>query len=62
MKWIAKHWPLMWRSTYEQVRRENYTLRDALREANAELLKHRKLIAGLRNGSIDLVGQFMDQK
>ncbi len=29
---------------------ENYTLRDALREANKELYKHRRLIASLRDG------------
>jgi hypothetical protein len=48
----------MWRSYHEAVRRENYTLRDALREANKELLKHRQLISGLRTWSIDLVGKF----
>lgn len=34
----------------ERVRRENYTLRDALREANAELFRHRQLLASLRRG------------
>lgn len=29
---------------------ENYTLRDALREANKELYRHRRLIASLRDG------------
>jgi hypothetical protein len=47
-------WPLMLKSTHEAVRRENYTLRDALREANKELQKHRALIGGLRSGAIDL--------
>ena len=45
-------WPLMWKSTYEAVRRENYTLRDALKEANKEILKYRRLVAGLQDGSI----------
>lgn len=45
----------MLRSTHENVRRENYTLRDALYNANAELLKHRRLLAGIRNGCIDVV-------
>lgn len=58
MSGLLRNWPLMWRSNHEAVRRENYTLRDALREANAELLKHRRLIGGLREGSIDLVGRF----
>lgn len=52
----------MWRSTHEKVRLENWTLRDALRESNAELLKHRRLIAGLKDGSIDLVGKFMEKR
>jgi uncharacterized protein (DUF3084 family) len=48
-------WPLMLKSTHEAVRRENYTLRDALREANKELAKHRQLLAGIRSGQIDVV-------
>ena len=44
----------MLRSTYEDVQRENYTLRDALREANNELRKHRNLISGLRDGRVDV--------
>lgn len=50
-------WPFVWARTLEQVtleygqlRTENFTLRDALREANAELVRHRRLIAGLRTG------------
>lgn len=42
-------WPFMLRSTHDVVRRENYTLRDALREANNELRKHRTLLAGVRS-------------
>lgn len=49
-------WPFMLRSTHEAVRRENYTLRDALREANVELARHRKLLAGIRSGAVDVVG------
>lgn len=41
-------WPFMLCSTHEAVRRENYTLRDALKEANAELRKHRTLITQIR--------------
>lgn len=48
-------WPLMWVSTHEAVRLENYTLRDVLREANRELRKHKELLAGLQNGTIDIV-------
>lgn len=43
-------WPFVLRSSYERLHRENYTLRDALREANAELHKHRMLVGGLRSG------------
>lgn len=46
-------WPLMLKSSHEAVRAENYLLRDALREANAELRKHRMLIANLRDGNKD---------
>lgn len=53
-RWLS-WWPLMWKSSHEAVRRENYTLRDALREANHELRRHRQLIGGIRSGSIDLV-------
>lgn len=53
-KW---EWPWMWRSDHEAVRQENGFLRDALKEANKELLKHRKLIAGLKDGSIDIVSR-----
>jgi hypothetical protein len=49
------NWPFMLRSTHDAVRVENYTLRDALREANKELVKHRQLLAGLRNGQVDVV-------
>lgn len=47
--------PFVLRGTHDAVQRENYTLRDALREANKELLKHRRFIAGIRSGSIDVV-------
>jgi hypothetical protein len=40
----------MWKSAHEKVRRENYTLRDALREANQEILKHRRLLAEIQEG------------
>ncbi len=46
-----KHsWPLVMRYRYEELKLENYTLRDALREANSELRRHRKLLSGLRDG------------
>jgi protoporphyrinogen oxidase len=47
---IGRWWPWVTRSRYERLKQENYSLRDALREANAELRKHRTLIAGLRDG------------
>lgn len=43
-------WPFVMRWRYERLRQENYTLRDALLQANAELRRHRALIAGLRDG------------
>jgi len=48
-------WPFMLKSKHLAVQRENYTLRDALREANKELLKHRQFIAGIRTGQIDVI-------
>lgn len=47
---IGRLWPWVTRHRYETVKQENYTLRDALREANNELWKHRQLLAGLRAG------------
>lgn len=52
-----KLWPLMLKSTHRKVEVENHVLRDALREANAELRKHRMLIADMRDGS----GQALDR-
>lgn len=43
-------WPWVSRRRYEALQAENYTLRDALREANKELVRHRALLSGLRNG------------
>lgn len=43
-------WPLMWKSDHRKTQVENHVLRDALREANSELRKHRVLIAALRDG------------
>lgn len=48
-------WPLIWRRDYDALKTENYVLRDALREANAELHKHRMLIGGLREQRADIV-------
>jgi hypothetical protein len=52
--WL-NNWPFMLKSSHLAVQRENYTLRDALREANKELAKHRRLLSGLRSGQIDVV-------
>lgn len=43
-------WPLILRRDYDALRTENYVLREALRDANAELHRHRMLIGGLRSG------------
>jgi len=48
-------WPFILKSNHVAVQRENYTLRDALREANKELAKHRQLLAGIRAGQVDIV-------
>lgn len=48
---IPDWWPLAWRSTCRVLERENYSLRDALRENNAELRKYRMLVGGLRDGN-----------
>jgi len=37
------------------MRRENYTLRDALREANNEIKRHRRLLADIQSGRTDVV-------
>lgn len=47
---ILDWWPLMLKSNHEAVRRENFNLRGALQQANAELRKHRLLIGSLREG------------
>lgn len=43
-------WPFVSKWTFEKMRRENGLLRDALRNANAELHRHKMLIADLRMG------------
>lgn len=45
---MFKWWPLMWKSDHEAVHRENYTLRDALREANHLVRTQRTTIVQLR--------------
>lgn len=55
LKTICSLWPFVLRSTYERVRAENSTLRDALREANNELRKHRLLIDGIAKGTPDVI-------
>jgi hypothetical protein len=51
-------WPWMLKSEHEDVRRENWTLKNALREANEELRKHRLLINGLKEGRIGVTRSF----
>ena len=52
MKW----WPflLIRKRDHRLLTMENATLRDALRNANQELAKHRRLIAGLRIGDPEI--------
>lgn len=54
MTWRRIQWPLVWRSSHDRLLRENFELRGAIRSANEELLKHRKLLAGLRTGHIEI--------
>jgi len=53
-----KFWPFVHQDEYHRVRRENMVLREALRDANAELLKHRRLITGLRTGQSEITEAF----
>lgn len=55
-------WPLMLKSNHQAVQAENYLLRDALKEANKELLKHRRLISSLRDADPETTDRFMRAK
>lgn len=55
MKKMLRWWPFVLKSTYENLRRENWELRGALSRANEELRKHRMLIGGLRNQQAEVV-------
>lgn len=48
-------WPFVLRRNFDALQTENFVLRDALREANAELRRHRLLIGGLREQRADVV-------
>ena len=49
-----------WRQpSYRQLQLENHTLRDALRNANVELVKHRRLLADLKNANPRTTDIFM---
>jgi len=52
MKINLDWWPLMLKSNHEAVRRENFNLRGALSQTNAELRKHRLLLGSLREGHV----------
>lgn len=52
--WWVEHCPIATRRYVRRLERENYSLRDALRNTNAELRKHRQLIGELRNGNEDV--------
>lgn len=47
---MSSWWPFMLKSAHREVQVENHVLRDALREANAELRKHRQTIGALSTG------------
>lgn len=50
--------PFVARSDYESLQTENHMLRDALRNANDELRKHRQLINDLRVGLPETMAKF----
>lgn len=56
---MTMKWPFMLKSTHRAVQVENYTLRDALREANNELRKHRTLISKLKAGGPETTDAIM---
>lgn len=45
------------RSAYDKLKLENYTLRDALRDANEDLRRHRVLLAAMRDGDPETTRQ-----
>lgn len=47
---LSRLWPFVLKSTHGALQTENWTLRDALKSANEELAKHRRLIGALRDG------------
>ncbi|HVX91203.1 MAG TPA: hypothetical protein VHC20_06305 [Candidatus Paceibacterota bacterium] len=49
---------LIRRSARDPVRLENFTLRDALREANNDLRRHRELIVALKDGTVQTARNF----
>jgi hypothetical protein len=60
MKWLRRKIPFLlvrrWR--YDEIILENYTLRDALREVNEELRKHRRLVGRLSVGDPETTAAF----
>ncbi len=54
---VYHYWPFVHKSEYDRARLENFVL-DVLREANAELYKHRQLIVGLKTGQKEITEQF----
>lgn len=51
---MRMEWPWVRRRSFDRLRTENHVLRDALREASAELHKHRHLLARLRSGDAEV--------
>lgn len=41
-------WPLVWRSTYDAVARENFLLRGEMGRITEELHRYRLLVAGIK--------------
>lgn len=55
---LSVFWPFVTKRYHEQVRRENWELRGAIRAANEELLSHRRLINALRTGQPEVTRSF----
>lgn len=51
-------WPFMLRSKHREVQLENFTLRSALKEANADLRRYKLLVGNLRSGQEEATLQF----
>lgn len=61
-KSFFRGWPFALKSTVRKLEIEKITLLDALRNANAELRKHRSAMASLRDASPTLMDRLFPAK